>query len=91
MEYYLRSVESQFPAEKPGRPFMCRLDSDRPHLLEWHSAHCLALAEHCERSYAVKILRLLAADLAIEALILRRQSGVGDSRLLRHHRVIEPV
>jgi hypothetical protein len=92
VEYYLRSVESPFPAETLDGPSpMPRLNSDRPHLLEWHSAHCLALAEHCERPYAAKILRLLAADFAIEAVVLRRRLVTGDLRLLRHHSVMEPA
>jgi hypothetical protein len=92
VEYYLRCVESPFPAEKrDGQSSMPRRNSDRPHLLEWHSAHCLALAEHCDRPYAAKILRLLAADFAIEALILRRQSDIGDLRFPRHHGVMEPA
>jgi hypothetical protein len=92
VEYYLRSVESPFPAETPDGPLsMSRRNSDRPHLLEWHSAHCLALAEHCERPYAAKILRLLAADFAIEAEILRRRLVVGDLRLVRHHSAMEPA
>jgi hypothetical protein len=44
-----------------------------PHLLEWHSSHCVGLADACENAHAKKILRLLAADLAIEAETLRRQ------------------
>jgi hypothetical protein len=47
--------------------------SDHPHLLEWHSAHCVALAEHCEAPQVRKMLRLLAADLALEAEVLRRK------------------
>jgi hypothetical protein len=46
---------------------------DLPHLLEWHSWHCVGLADACEAPRAKKILRLLAADLAIEADSLRRQ------------------
>jgi hypothetical protein len=55
--------------------------SDRPHLLEWHSAHSLALANCCKSSYGVRILRLLAADLAIEALTARRQAATGNGLL----------
>jgi hypothetical protein len=46
---------------------------DVPHLLEWHSWHCVGLADACENARVKKILRLLAADLAIEAETLRRQ------------------
>jgi hypothetical protein len=48
--------------------------SDHPHLLEWHSAHCLGLAELCEIPHVKKVLRLLAADLALEADVLRRKT-----------------
>ena len=44
-----------------------------PHLLEWHSWHCVGLADACENPRARKLLRLLAADLAIEAETLRRR------------------
>jgi hypothetical protein len=47
--------------------------SDHPHLLEWHSANCVALAELCATPQVKKILRLLAADLALEAEALRRR------------------
>ena len=47
--------------------------SDHPHLLEWHSAHCVALAELCQAPHVRKMLRLLAADLALEAEVLRRK------------------
>ena len=50
--------------------------SDHPHLLEWHSANCLALAELCATPYVKKVLRLLAADLALEADALRRRARV---------------
>jgi hypothetical protein len=46
---------------------------DLPHLLEWHSWHCVGLADACESPRVKKILRLLAADLAIEAETLRRR------------------
>lgn len=46
---------------------------DHPHLLEWHSANCLALAELSAAPHAKKVLRLLAADLALEADALRRK------------------
>jgi len=47
--------------------------SDHPHLLEWHSAQCLGLAELCDAPHVRKVLRLLAADLALEAEVLRRK------------------
>jgi hypothetical protein len=47
--------------------------SDHPHLLEWHSARCLGLVELCKNDRARKIMRVLAADLAIEAETLRRE------------------
>jgi hypothetical protein len=50
--------------------------SDHPHLLEWHSANCVALAELCATPQVKKILRLLAADLALEAEALRRRMRV---------------
>jgi hypothetical protein len=46
---------------------------DFPHLLEWHSSNCVGLAEACGNERVKNILRLLAADLAIEAETLRRQ------------------
>jgi len=49
--------------------------NDRPHLLEWHSAHSLALSAACKSPRSTRILRLLAADLAIEALAARRQAA----------------
>ena len=53
---------------------MVRIErSDHPHLLEWHSANCLGLAEHCAVPQVRKILRLLAADLALEAEAVRRR------------------
>lgn len=53
---------------------MVRIErSDHPHLLEWHSANCVALADLCATPRARKILRLLAADLALEAEALRRK------------------
>ena len=51
--------------------------SDHPHLLEWHSANCLALAEQSAVPEARKLLRLLAADLALEADALRRRARAG--------------
>src|ERR1044071_6961944 len=48
--------------------------SDHPHLLEWHSANCLALAEHCPTPRVKTVLRLLAADFALEADALRRRA-----------------
>ena len=47
--------------------------SDHPHLLEWHSANCLALAEQSATPDVRKLLRLRAADLALEADALRRK------------------
>ena len=47
--------------------------SDHPHLLEWHSANCVALAEMSAAPQVKKVLRLLAADLALEAEALRRR------------------
>jgi hypothetical protein len=47
--------------------------SDHPHLLEWHSANCVALADLCATPQVKKLLRLLAADLALEAEALRRR------------------
>jgi hypothetical protein len=47
--------------------------SDHPHLLEWHSANCVAIAELCTTPRVKKVLRLLAADLALEAEALRRR------------------
>jgi hypothetical protein len=44
-----------------------------PHLLEWHSWHCVALADDCPDIRVKKLLRLLAADLAIEVLTVRRR------------------
>jgi hypothetical protein len=53
---------------------MVRIErSDHPHLLEWHSANCLALAEQCAVPQVRKTLRLLAADLALEAEAVRRK------------------
>ena len=46
---------------------------DLPHLLEWHSSHCICLADACAVPRVRNMLRLLAADLAIEAGTLRRQ------------------
>ena len=46
---------------------------DVPHLLEWHSWHCVGLADACHDVRVKKLLRLLAADLAIEVLTVRRQ------------------
>jgi hypothetical protein len=46
---------------------------DLPHLLEWHSSHCICLADACAVPRVKNLLRLLAADLAIEAETLRRQ------------------
>ena len=48
--------------------------SDHPHLLEWHSANCLALAEQSAIPRVRTMLRLLAADLALEADALRRRA-----------------
>lgn len=48
--------------------------SDHPHLLEWHSANCLALAEQSATQRVRTFLRLLAADLALEADALRRHA-----------------
>jgi hypothetical protein len=48
--------------------------SDHPHLLEWHSAQCIAHAELCANPHVRKTLRLLAADLALEAEALRRKA-----------------
>jgi len=56
--------------------------SDHPHLLEWHSAHCVALAEICATPQAKKLLRLLAADLALEAEVLRRRARARPSAWL---------
>jgi hypothetical protein len=62
---------------------------DYPHLLEWHSSHCVALADLCATPHVKKILRLLAVDLALEAQALRREMrmtaqdvmvGLGKSR-----------
>jgi hypothetical protein len=47
--------------------------SDHPHLLEWHSANCVALADLCATPQVKKTLRLLAADLALEAEAQRRK------------------
>jgi hypothetical protein len=47
--------------------------SDHPHLLEWHSANCVALADMSAAPQVKKLLRLLAADLALEAEALRRR------------------
>jgi hypothetical protein len=47
--------------------------SDYPHLLEWHSSHCIALAELCTQPRVKHILRLLAFDLTLEANLLRRE------------------
>ena len=46
---------------------------DVPHLLEWHSWHCVGLADACQNARVKNLLRLLAADLAIEAATVRRQ------------------
>jgi len=46
---------------------------DVPHLLEWHSWHCVGLAEGCANARVKNLLRLLAADLAIEAMTVRRR------------------
>jgi hypothetical protein len=46
---------------------------DVPHLLEWHSWHCVGLADTCQDARVKNLLRLLAADLAIEAVTVRRQ------------------
>jgi len=46
--------------------------SDYPHLLEWHSSHCISLADSCTQPHVKKILRLLAVDLTLEAQLLRR-------------------
>jgi hypothetical protein len=58
---------------------------DLPHLLEWHSSHCVSLADACETPRAKKILRLLAADLAIEAESLRRRWQERDIAALTPH------
>ena len=50
--------------------------SDHPHLLEWHSANCVALADMSATPQVRKTLRLLAADLALEAESLRRKLRV---------------
>jgi hypothetical protein len=46
---------------------------DVPHLLAWHSCYCVGLAEACQDARVKKLLRLLAADLAIEAVTVRRK------------------
>jgi hypothetical protein len=46
---------------------------DVPHLLEWHSCYCVGLADTCQDARVKHLLRLLAADLAIEAVTVRRQ------------------
>jgi hypothetical protein len=46
---------------------------DLPHLLEWHSSHCICLADACAVPRVKNLLRQLAADLVIEAETLRRQ------------------
>ena len=45
---------------------------DLPHLLEWHSSHCVSLADTCSNARVKTLLRLLAADLAIEAVTVRK-------------------
>jgi hypothetical protein len=47
--------------------------SDYPHLLEWHSSQCVSLADSCAVPRVKNILRLLAADLALEAELTRRE------------------
>lgn len=46
---------------------------DVPHLLEWHSWYCVGLADACKDAQVKNLSRLLAADLAIEAAMVRRQ------------------
>jgi len=46
---------------------------DVPHLLEWYSWHCVGVADASQNAQVKTLLRLLAADLAIEALTVRRQ------------------
>ena len=56
---------------------------DLPHLLEWHSSHCVSVADASSNARVRHLLRLLAADLAIEAVSVRR--------MLKEHDLAELV
>jgi hypothetical protein len=64
--------------------------ADTPHLLEWYASYCVTLAENCERPRTQRLMRLLAADLAIEAHRRRRSFNRGsDRQLLKAQRPTE--
>jgi hypothetical protein len=50
--------------------------SERSHLLEWHAAYCVTIAEKCKGVKAARLLRQLAVDLAIEAHRCRQGRSV---------------
>ncbi|WP_068023894.1 hypothetical protein [Rhodoplanes sp. Z2-YC6860] len=58
---------------------------DLPHLLEWHSSHCICLADASAFPRVKNLLRQLAADLAIEADALRRQWQARDLAAITPH------
>jgi hypothetical protein len=59
---------------------------DVPHLLEWHSWQCVALADACQDVRVRNLLRQLAADLAIEVTWLRQQWKRHDASELKRNR-----
>lgn len=63
---------------------------DFPHLLEWHASHCICLADTCSTPHVRKLLRLLAADLAIEAETRRRHLQERDLAMLTPHEARPP-